>query len=40
LLTYGGDRGDDLAQLELVQDGGLAGGVQAHCRGREVSVGS
>ena len=29
-LTYGGDRGDDLAQLELVEDGGLAGGVQPH----------
>ena len=29
-LTYGGNRGDDLAQLELVEDGGLAGGVEPH----------
>ena len=25
----GGDGGDDLAELELVEDGGLAGGVEA-----------
>lgn len=28
--TDGGDGGDDLAQLQLVQDGGFAGGVQTH----------
>ena len=28
--TDGGDGGDDLPQLELVQDGGLPGGVQPH----------
>jgi hypothetical protein len=30
VLTYGGDGGDDLAELELVEDGGLSGGVEAH----------
>jgi hypothetical protein len=29
-LTNGGDGGHDLAQLQLVQDGGLAGRVQPH----------
>lgn len=28
--TDRGDGGDDLAQLEFVQNGGLSGGVQAH----------
>ena len=32
--TDGGDGGDDFAQLELVEDGGLAGGVQADCQQR------
>lgn len=30
LLTYGGDGGDDLPQLQLVEDGGLPSGVQPH----------
>jgi hypothetical protein len=29
-LTNGGDGGDDLAELELVEDGGLSGGVEPH----------
>ena len=29
-LTDGGDGGDDLAELELVEDGGLSGGVEPH----------
>jgi len=29
-LTDGGDGGDDLAKLELVEDGGLSGGVEPH----------
>lgn len=29
-LTDGGDGGDNLPQLQLVQDGGLPGSVQAH----------
>ena len=28
-LTDGGDGGDDLSELELVEDGGLSGGVQS-----------
>jgi len=28
-LTDGGDGGDDLAELELVEDGGFTGGVEA-----------
>jgi hypothetical protein len=31
--TDGGDGGHDLAELQLVQDGGLAGSVQPHLRG-------
>ena len=27
--TDGGDRGDDFTELELVQDGGLSGSVEA-----------
>jgi hypothetical protein len=29
-LTDGGDGGDDLAELELVEDGGFTGGVEAN----------
>lgn len=29
-LTNGGDGGDDLAQFQLVQDGGLPRGIQTH----------
>ena len=29
-ITDGWDGGDDLSQLELVEDGGLSGGVQPH----------
>jgi hypothetical protein len=29
-LTDGGDGGDDLAELQLVEDGGLSGGVESH----------
>lgn len=29
-LTNGGDGGDDLAQFQLVQDGGLSCSIQAH----------
>jgi hypothetical protein len=28
-LTDGGDGGDDLAELELVEDGGFTGGIEA-----------
>jgi hypothetical protein len=28
-LTDGGDGGDDLSKLELVEDGGLSGGVKS-----------
>lgn len=35
--TNCGDGGDNFAQLELVQDGRLAGGVQAHCPGRKTN---
>lgn len=28
--TDGGDGGDDLAELELVEDGGLTGGIEAN----------
>lgn len=34
----GGDSGDDLTELELVQDGGLAGGVETDCKGEEVAI--
>jgi hypothetical protein len=27
-LTNGGDGGDDLAELELIEDGGLTGGIE------------
>ena len=30
MLTDGGDGGHDLAELELVEDGGLSGGVEPH----------
>ena len=33
--TNRGDGGHDLSQLELVQDGGLAGRVKAHLRGEQ-----
>lgn len=32
-LTYGGNGGDDLPQLQLVQDCGLASCIQANCKG-------
>ena len=30
--TDGGDGGDDLAKLELVEDGGLTGGIETNLR--------
>jgi hypothetical protein len=30
VLTDGGDGGDDLAELELVENGGLSGRVETH----------
>ena len=30
--TDGGNGGDDLAQLELVQNGSLAGSIKTHCK--------
>lgn len=32
-LTYGGDGGDNLPQLQFVQDGSLASRIQANCNG-------
>lgn len=38
--TDGGDRGHNLAQLELIKDGGLAGRVQPHLRAGSASTAS
>ena len=37
--TDGGDGGDDLAKLELVEDGGLTSGVETNLRGGEKGAG-
>ena len=37
-LTDGGNRRDDLSELQLVQNGGLSSGIESHCKFQFISL--
>lgn len=39
VLTNGRDGGDDFSELELVQDGGLTGGIETHHQNSHLLLG-
>lgn len=39
MLTNGRDGGDDFSELELVQDGGLTGGIETHHQNSHLFLG-